>query len=87
MANKQKTGYDRMFEAKMSDPEWATGYERARVRIERTESDHPARPSVTDQPPEVVPDGVIEPAKPPRRIHRWEDIKRKVPPKSPPTEP
>ena len=32
-----KTAFDRMFEEKMSDPEWAAGYQRARTRLDQTE--------------------------------------------------
>jgi ribosome-binding protein aMBF1 (putative translation factor) len=32
-----KTAYDRMFEEKMRDPQWAAGYHRARTRLEQTE--------------------------------------------------
>jgi hypothetical protein len=67
-AGKVKTAYDRMFDAKMQDPEWAAGYEQARARLDQSRTD-------------VVSDEVSEPPKPARRIHRWEDIRREPRPR------
>jgi hypothetical protein len=73
-----KTAYDRMFATKMDDPEWAAGYRRARARLD---GEDPSSPTIGNSRSEAgLADG-SEAAKPRRRIHRWEDIRREPRPR------
>jgi uncharacterized protein (DUF433 family) len=73
-----KTAYDRMFAAKMDDPEWAAGYRRARARLD---GEDPSSPTIGNSRSEAGQADGSETAKPRRRIHRWEDIRREPRPR------